>query len=206
MSYPIIKADPSSTPPTIGADPNYIPPTINPQTYNPNDPFSCPYQACLNPAPKNWDINAQNPDYRALAVSLGLPDPPVGWTIVITRDRYGSYYVATGPTAGKTLTIGAVSIVNGYIGSGSDLYMPNPADTESFLTGLSVNASAGFIEGGGVTWSPLAGDRVDHIAVERGGIGGFPPGGLGNFPNFGGKFGFTPSIGVTVVWGWKVYP
>lgn len=206
-TYPVYKPAPStSSLTTIGPDPNYVPPTWGPQEYNPNDPFSCPQQACINPVPSNWDVNGENPDYNAVSVSLGLPDPPVGGTVVVTRDRFGSYYVAVGPTVGKTLTVGSVSLVKGYIGSSSDLYYPNPSDTESFLTGLAVNGSAGFVKGYGVTWSPFAGDRVDHLAFEESGFGGFPASGMGNFPNFGGKFGFTPSIGMSVTWGWKVYP
>jgi RHS repeat-associated protein len=149
-------------------------------------------QICLAPpttigpwSGPHGDLDPLHPDYAALSGSFGLPGLP-GFSTIATIDRYSNIYWGLGINIGKSYATGySGAVTGGWIGGDSvDNYVPPENEVESFLTGLSINASAGVGPGAGVTWSPFA-SGYDNIAIEAG--------------------VYSPQIGVTAYWSWLVY-
>jgi hypothetical protein len=100
-------------------------------------------------------------------------------------DRYGNVYFALGGNVGKSLAKADFNLSGGWVGSKLDSSMPDEAGMISFLSGLAINAGAGIVGGGGVTWSPNAGKYVSHVAWEYG----------AHLP---------ADIGVSIVYSWRL--
>jgi len=89
------------------------------------------------------------PDYINLNIALG---DIVGWNLSISLDRYGHLYFSPfGGGIGKSTTIASASLTVNWIQQGST---PDEEDLNNFLTGNSLNYTAGFWGGFSTTYSP----------------------------------------------------
>ncbi len=89
-----------------------------------------------------WDsltLDRSHGDYLQLSGALGSV---VGWNGTLSRDLYGRWYLSLiGATAGKSLTIGSLSLTANWVVD------PSPDSLNSFLTKWSASAGFGFIFG-----------------------------------------------------------
>jgi RHS repeat-associated protein len=114
-----------------------------------------------------WNMNPKHPDYYVLSASAGNG---IGGTAILVVDRYGNVYFGIGGNVGKSISPATGSLNGGWIGSSIDDKIPDSENTEKFLAGLSVNGQIGAVGDGAITWSPFAGNYINHTAVEYGGV------------------------------------
>ena len=114
------------------------------------------------------------PDYGTYALGVGLPPPlpPIGGSISMTFDAARQVYITTAAGAGRAPTILSLSAVSGWL----DQPKPSPRELRDFFTGAGSNVSAGFLIGGGKSFSS-SGRTATEIGVMT--------------PQFGAAFGTT---------------
>ncbi len=91
----------------------------------------------------------RRPDFRTVGINYG--SGIVAGSLDISVDRYNHMYVAPGIAVGPSLLPLSGSYSRGWLNQRST---PTPGETNNFLTGHSIDASGGFVVGGGLAWTP----------------------------------------------------
>ena len=96
------------------------------------------------------------PDYWVFNINVAIPNPLtltlVGWSGALTVDRHMDVsWSILGGGVGKSATMVSGSVQAGWL---NQTTIPSQKQTTSFITGNGVNFTAGYIGGGGETWSP----------------------------------------------------
>jgi RHS repeat-associated protein len=113
--------------------------------------------------PNSWDTDPNNPDYYSFSINQGI------WTVNFTLDRYNQIYVGFGVNKGKSYGFTSFSLTGGFIHSPFDtginngVDIPSQGNISSFLSGLTINASYGWVGGGGATISPSVVEYVPEL-------------------------------------------
>jgi len=113
------------------------------------------------------------PDYISLEINVAIPTPwtgtLIGWSGQVTLDRYGNlYWAPLGATIGKSATFVSGSLTVGWL---NECGKPSEERIENFLSGHSINITAGYWGGGGITWVPGRGTatQVGFVTPQIGG-------------------------------------
>jgi RHS repeat-associated protein len=153
-----------------------VPPPVDPDPPKPNDP--CQASGWLRLLP----------DYTTYSFNVSIPTPVTTWfgaTGTVAIDRFGHLFAGLGPNVGKSVTVVSGNASVAWMGSHPGTV--TAADMKAFLGGTSVNISAGFMSGAGVTknssgWGAEVGGYWPQIgaSVTRSGyigniVGSFAP-------------------------------
>ena len=123
-----------------------------------------------NPGSSSWTDYLRLPDYGAFQVGAGPFGWPGGGAISVTWS-YGHIYIGAGGNFGKSsglLLYGIPMSANLSGGWLLQLDKPTPEQMHSFLTGVAINVSGGYIVGVGGTWGNVGKTSPSDFAVEGG--------------------------------------
>jgi hypothetical protein len=147
----------------------YSPQTQKPQTQKAQGPQSS--SECH--APQMGEPGSLAPDFYDLSVSIAIPNPVtftlVGVSVHVDIDRYGQLFWGLGPAVGRTATLASGSLTANYM---MQVETATPAEMSNFLTGHSVNATAGYWGGLSYTKSLSTGQSALGTGLVTPQIGG----------------------------------